>query len=75
MSGPSASPAKSTVHAVLARHGRVKRGGGPRQPRAAPNELWCAARNSVNHRAFAVNHAHPSEHGPHHRRASGHASA
>jgi transposase InsO family protein len=43
-------PAKSTVHAVLDRHGLVKRGGGPRHRArgtplsegAAPNELWCA---------------------------------
>jgi transposase InsO family protein len=43
-------PAKSTVHAVLARHGLVKRGGGPRHRArgtplsegAAPNDLWCA---------------------------------
>ena len=43
-------PARSTVHAVLDRHGLVKRGGGPRHRArgtplsegAAPNELWCA---------------------------------
>src|SRR3954467_7044762 len=43
-------PAKSTIHAVLDRHGLVKRGGGPRQRArgtplsegAAPNDLWCA---------------------------------
>jgi len=43
-------PAKSTVHAVLDRHGLVKRGGGPRHRArgtplsegAAPNDLWCA---------------------------------
>jgi transposase InsO family protein len=43
-------PAKSTVHAVLDRHGLVKRGGGPRHRArgtplsegTAPNELWCA---------------------------------
>ena len=43
-------PAKSTVHAVLARHGLVKQGGRPRHRAqgtplsqgAAPNELWCA---------------------------------
>ena len=43
-------PAKSTIHAVLDRHGLVKRGGGPRHrargtplsPGAAPNDLWCA---------------------------------
>lgn len=43
-------PAKSTIHAVLDRHGLVKRGRGPR-PRArgtplsegaTPNDLWCA---------------------------------
>jgi hypothetical protein len=43
-------PAKSTIHAVLDRHGLVKRSGGPR-PRARgtplsdgghPNQLWCA---------------------------------
>jgi transposase len=42
-------PAKSTIHAVLDRHGLVKRGGGPRHRArgtplsegAAPNELWC----------------------------------
>src|SRR6266853_4951196 len=42
-------PAKSTIHAVLDRHGLVKRGGGPRHRArgtplsegAAPNDLWC----------------------------------
>src|SRR5438067_10530504 len=43
-------PAKSTIHAVLDRHGLVKRGGGPRHRArgtplsegARPNDLWCA---------------------------------
>ena len=43
-------PAKSTIHAVLDRHGLVKRRGGPRHRArgtplsegAAPNDLWCA---------------------------------
>jgi hypothetical protein len=43
-------PAKSTIHAVLNRHGLVKRGGGPRHRArgtplcagAGPNDLWCA---------------------------------
>jgi hypothetical protein len=43
-------PAKSTIHAVLDRHGLVKRGGGPRHRArgtplsegTAPNDLWCA---------------------------------
>lgn len=43
-------PAKSTIHAVLDRHGLVKRGGGPRHRArgtplsegAVPNDLWCA---------------------------------
>ena len=43
-------PAKSTIHAVLDRHGLVKRSGVPRHRArgtplsegAAPNELWCA---------------------------------
>ena len=43
-------PAKSTIHAVLDRHGLVKRGGWPRHRArgtplsegAAPNDLWCA---------------------------------
>ncbi len=43
-------PARSTIHAVLDRHGLVKRGGGPRHRArgtplsagAAPNDLWCA---------------------------------
>jgi transposase InsO family protein len=43
-------PAKSTIHAVLDRHGLVKRSGGPRHRArgtplsegAAPNDLWCA---------------------------------
>ena len=43
-------PAKSTIHAVLDRHGLVKRGGRPRHRArgtplsegAAPNDLWCA---------------------------------
>lgn len=43
-------PAKSTIHAVLDRHGLVKRGGGPRHRArgtplsqgTCPNDLWCA---------------------------------
>jgi transposase InsO family protein len=43
-------PAKSTIHAVLGRHGLVKRTGGPRHRArgtplsegAGPNDLWCA---------------------------------
>src|SRR3982074_2075330 len=43
-------PAKSTIHAVLDRHGLVKRGGGPRHRArgtplsggAGPNDLWGA---------------------------------
>jgi transposase InsO family protein len=43
-------PAKSTIHAVLDRHGLVRRSGAPRHRArgtplsdgAAPNELWCA---------------------------------
>jgi transposase InsO family protein len=43
-------PAKSTIHAVLCRHGLVKLPGRPRKhasgtllsPGAAPNDLWCA---------------------------------
>src|SRR6266540_2268093 len=43
-------PAKSTIHAVLDRHGLVKRGGEPRHRArgtplsegAMPNDLWCA---------------------------------
>jgi len=43
-------PAKSTIHAVLDRHGLVKRGCGPRHRArgtplsqgVAPNDLWCA---------------------------------
>ena len=43
-------PAKSTIHAVLHRHGRVKVPGRPRHRAtgtplstgAAPNDLWCA---------------------------------
>ena len=43
-------PAKSTIHAVLDRHGLVKRGGVPRHRArgtplsagAGPNDLWCA---------------------------------
>jgi len=43
-------PAKSTIHAVLDRHGMVKRGGGPRHRARGtplsegtrPNDLWCA---------------------------------
>jgi transposase len=33
-------PAKSTIHAVLDRHGLVKRGGGPRHH---PDKTWCLA--------------------------------
>src|SRR2546429_2885096 len=43
-------PAKSTIHAVLDRHGLVRRSGGPRpppprtppSPGARPQDLWCA---------------------------------
>ncbi len=50
LSGDIPVPAKSTIHAVLDRHGLVKRGGGPRHRArgtplsegAAPNDLWCA---------------------------------
>src|SRR5207248_3207386 len=43
-------PAKSTIHAVLDRHGLVKHSGGPRHRArgtllsagAGPNDLWCA---------------------------------
>jgi transposase InsO family protein len=50
LAGDIRIPAKSTVHAVLDRHGLVKRSGGPRHRArgtplsegAAPNDLWCA---------------------------------
>src|SRR3954449_10509396 len=50
LAGDIRVPATSTIHAVLDRHGLVKRGGGPRHRArgtplsagAAPNELWCA---------------------------------
>ena len=50
LSGDVRVPARSTIHAVLDRHGLVKRSGGPRHRArgtplsqgAAPNELWCA---------------------------------
>ena len=50
LNGDVRVPAKSTIHAVLDRHGLVKRGGGPRHRArgtplsegAAPNDLWCA---------------------------------
>jgi transposase InsO family protein len=50
LAGDVRVPARSTIHAVLDRHGLVKRGGGPRHRAhgtplsegAAPNELWCA---------------------------------
>jgi transposase InsO family protein len=50
LAGDVRLPAKSTIHAVLDRHGLVKRGGGrryrpqgtPLSPGAAPNDLWCA---------------------------------
>jgi transposase InsO family protein len=50
LSGDVRVPAKSTIHAVLDRHGLVKRGGGPRNRArgtplsegATPNDLWCA---------------------------------
>jgi transposase InsO family protein len=50
LNGDVRVPARSTIHAVLDRHGLVKRGGGPRQRArgtplsagAAPNDLWCA---------------------------------
>ena len=49
LNGDVRIPAKSTIHAVLDRHGLVRRGGSPRhrargtplsQP-SAPNQLWC----------------------------------
>ena len=50
LAGDVRVPARSTIHAVLDRHGLVKRGGGPRHRArgtplsegAAPNDLWCA---------------------------------
>jgi transposase InsO family protein len=50
LNGDVRVPAKSTIHAVLDRHGLVKRSGGPRHrargtplsQAAAPNDLWCA---------------------------------
>ena len=50
LAGDVRLPAKSTIHAVLDRHGLVRRGGGPRHRArgtplsegAAPNDLWCA---------------------------------
>jgi transposase InsO family protein len=50
LSGDVRVPAKSTIHAVLDRHGLVKRSGGSRQRArgtplsagTAPNDLWCA---------------------------------
>jgi transposase InsO family protein len=50
LNGDVRVPAKSTIHAVLDRHGLVTRGGRrrhraqgtPLSPGAAPNDLWCA---------------------------------
>src|SRR3954451_4353117 len=50
LAGDIRVPATSTIHAVLDRHGLVRRGGGPRHrargtplsEAAAPNDLWCA---------------------------------
>jgi len=50
LAGDVRIPAKSTIHAVLHRHGKVKTPGRPRQRAKgtelsaglAPNELWCA---------------------------------
>jgi transposase InsO family protein len=50
LNGDVRLPAKSTIHAVLDRHGLVKRATGrrhraqgtPLSPGAAPNDLWCA---------------------------------
>jgi transposase InsO family protein len=50
LSGDIRVPARSTIHAVLDRHGLVRRGSGPRHRArgtplsegAAPNDLWCA---------------------------------
>jgi len=50
MAGDIRIPAKSTIHAILDRHGLVKRHGRPRShaqgtplsPGLAPNDLWCA---------------------------------
>jgi transposase InsO family protein len=49
LAGDVRVPARSTIHAVLDRHGLVKRGGGlrhrargtPLSPGGAPNDLWC----------------------------------
>jgi transposase len=49
-------PAKSTIHAVLDRHGLVKRrgrrrnraNGTPLSPGVAPNDLWCADFKSLS---------------------------
>jgi transposase InsO family protein len=49
LAGDIRVPAKSTIHAVLDRHGLVKRGRGPRRrahgtplsPGTTPNDLWC----------------------------------
>ena len=49
LSGDIRVPAKSTIHAVLDRHGLVKRSGGPRHRArgtplsegSVPNDLWC----------------------------------
>jgi transposase InsO family protein len=50
LAGDIRVPATSTIHAVLDRHGLVRRGGGPRHrargtplsEAVAPNDLWCA---------------------------------
>ncbi len=50
LAGDVRIPARSTIHAVLDRHGLVRRSGGPRHRArgtplsegAAPNDLWCA---------------------------------
>jgi putative transposase len=49
LDGDIRGPARSPIHAVLDRHGLVKRlsrrrraKGTPLSPGAAPNDLWCA---------------------------------
>jgi transposase len=69
-------PAKSTIHAVLDRHGLVKRGGGPRHRArgtplsegAMPNDLWCADFKGEFKLRDPANHDGGADHGRRSRR-------
>ena len=57
--------AKTTIHAVLHRHGLVKTirrprprtRGTPLFPRLTPNDLWCVGHEDAGRNAFSLTHA------------------